>query len=381
MGKRANGEGNLRQRSDGRWEVRIVIDGRRRSFFGRTQAEARGKRDQAVAAAAKGLPIPDPRLTVRVFLGQWLEYQQSRVRPTTWRSYESKIRLHINPALGHLKLAKLSPQHVEGFLAASRSNGCSPRSVHSFRTVLRNALRAAERWGLIGRNVAALAAPVSVPARRRRALTANEARALLSALEGCKYEPLYSVSLSLGLRQSEALALQWRDIDFESRTVRVERMLQRIGREYRFFEPKTEKAKRSVPLPDSLADRLKAHRAAQIQSRLRAGDAWEGAQWGDLVFPGPNGRPQSGFTITRHLQQLSSTALDRSLGYHDLRRGAISLMAAMGVSPRTAMEIAGHAQISTTMEVYAAVGEDAQREATQRLDAVLFGTPLAASKG
>jgi integrase len=111
-----------------------------------------------------------------------------------------------------------------------------------------------------------------------------------------------------------------------------------------------------------------------LEERLRAGPAWEGSDWGELVFTDEIGRPLSGFHVTKRFRKLLTAAGLPELRYHDLRHGAATLMAALGVPPRVAMEVLGHAQSSTTMEIYTHVAPELQREATDRVAEAIWGT-------
>jgi integrase len=155
MTRRGANEGTIRERKDGRWEARVLVtrpDGRRarRSLLGKTRAEVRDKLQAAILVETSGLPLPAERMTVGVFLEQWLrDSARPSVRPRTYVSYASVVRIHLAPALGHLPLARLSPQHVQAFLIAKSGVGLSPRTVGYLRAVLRQALGQAERWGMV----------------------------------------------------------------------------------------------------------------------------------------------------------------------------------------------------------------------------------------
>ena len=252
--------------------------------------------------------------------------------------------------------------------------GMPERSVAHNRAVLRNALNTALRWNLVARNVASLAQPPSVPQREVRVLTTPDAQRLLNAVRGDRLEAVFSVALGLGLRQSEALGLQWDDVDLDGAQLHVWRTLQRVDGEYRFFGPKTARSRRTIPVPPPVMRALHVHRARQMEERLRVGPAWQGATWGNLVFADEAGQPLSGFHVTRRFKALLAAAGLPDMRYHDLRHGAASLMAAQGVPARVAMEVLGHSQISTTMEIYSHVTEESQRDAVNRVAEALWGT-------
>lgn len=326
------------------------------------------KLNAAIRSKSEGTPIPGDLLTVEQLLESWLRERASkRVRPSTFRSYEVKCRLHIIPAIGKVRIAKLTPRRLERLLNDLVAGGVSPQSASHIRAVPRNALNTAMRWGLIGRNVAALVDAPTVPKREIKALTVSNAKAILDAVTADRLEGLFAIALAVGLRQSEALALQWSDIDLEGGSLRVERVLQRVGGEYRFFDPKNDSSRRTVPLPRELRTALHRHRARQLEERLKAGSAWQSDEFGDLVFTDEVGTPLSGYHVTRQFRKLLEGSGLASMRYHDLRHGATSLMAALGVPVRVAMEILGHAQISTTMNIYAHVAPEYQRDAMERV--------------
>lgn len=164
------------------------------------------------------------------------------------------------------------------------ARGASPQSAAHHRAVLRRALNVAMRWGWVSRNAAALAEPPRMPEREVRALTPAGARALLDAVRSDRLKALFTVALACGLGQGEALGLRWTDVDLEYGTLTVQRSLQRIGQAWQFMDPKTARSRRAIPLPVPVVTSLREHRARQLEERLRAGGAWNGRRWGDLVL-------------------------------------------------------------------------------------------------
>jgi integrase len=378
MSRRGNSEGSIYQRGDGRWcaVVHIGYEGghrRRRAFYGKTRQEAIYKLQAARRSLADSLPLPSQRRTVGDFLETWLDNAAMKVRPRTLQRYREIVRLQLIPSLGRIPLVKLTPEHVDQMMKAALATGASPCTVSHQRAVLRTALNVAMRRGLLGRNVASLTDPPRVPQREVRPLSRADARVLLEAARGDRLEALFTVALAVGLRQGEALGLRWPDVDLDAGTLTIQRSLQRVGGEWLFLEPKTARSRRTLPLPGPVVAALREHRARQLQERLRIGPAWEGERWGDLVFTDEAGGPLSGFHVRRRFYALLAVAGLPPMRYHDLRHGAASLMAAQGVPIRTAMEILGHSQISTTANIYAHVAPELTREAADRMAAALWG--------
>lgn len=376
MARRAAGEGNLRERTDGRWEARVLLTGpdgrrRRRSLLARTQKEARAKLQEALRAEDGGSPHVPARLTVATFLGQWLtDAVAPTVRPSTQRSYQGIVRVHLAPGLGHVQLARLTPQQVQSFLNSKSASGLAPRTVGTLRSVLRKALTQAERWGYVTRNVAKLTDPPRIAKTEVRPLGPEQVRVFLDAICGDRLEALYLVAIGVGLRQGEILGLAWSDIDFKMGTISVRHALQRVDGKLELVEPKSVTSHRVITAPGIVLDGLRAHRPCQLEARLLAGSRWHDDPR-DLVFTTTVGTPMDGIAVTRRFQALLAEAGLPRQRFHDLRHACASLLLAQGVAPRVVMETLGHSQIALTMNTYSHVIPALGREAADRMDLML----------
>lgn len=370
--RRGHHEGSIFRRKDGRWVAGMTVEGlRRKYFYGRTRPEVAAKLAAAMADLANGqAPSTNERQTVGQFLTDWLkDTAKPRVRASTFRGYEGKIRTHILPGLGKVRLVKLTPQRLEAFLNQKRIAGLSAQTVQHLRAILRAALRDAVKWGLVSRNVATLVDGPRVPHHDIQPLSPDEARRLLEVVAPHRLGALFSVALAVGLRQGEALGLRWEDVDLEEGTLAVRKTLQRIDGKFVLVEPKTVRSRRTIALPSAAVDALRRHRARQMEDRLMAGSMWKD-DWG-LVFTTATGRPLQGTNVTRTFQQLLAKAALRRQRFHDLRHSCASLLLAQGVHPRVVMETLGHSQIGLTMNTYSHVLPPLQREAAVRMDEVL----------
>ncbi len=376
MTRRGANEGTIRQRKDGRWEARVPLtgpDGRRtrRSLLGRSRADVRDRLQQALRTEAGGMPLPSGRLTVGAFLDLWLrETVRPTVRPSTYRSYEGIVRVHLKPGLGGYVLAQLTPQHVQRLLNAKAATSLSPQTVAYIRSVLRHALRQAERWGMVTRNVASLAAPPRVPRREIRPLSPEEARIFVEAIRADRLEALYLLAIGTGLRQGEILGLGWQDVDLSAATVTVRHALQRVGGHLELVPPKSLASRRVVALPAFVVGALHAQRLRQRRDRLLAGSRWRADDRG-LVFTTTVGTPMDGIAVTRRFQAVLREAGLPHQRFHDLRHACASLLLAQGVAPRVVMETLGHSQISLTMNTYSHVIPALGRAAADEMDALL----------
>src|SRR5262249_34010268 len=187
--RRANHEGTIYKRQDGRWVASVTLPGgKRKSFYGQTRQEVAQKLTVGLKARLDGMPLPSEQLKVGRYLQEWLQTTQPSVRPTTWLRYKQLICLHALPALGTLQLTRLEPRQVQKLYADLLAQGQAPASVRQLHAVLRRAFSQAVKWGTVARNVIALVTPPRVARHEIQPLTAAQARALLEAARGERLE-------------------------------------------------------------------------------------------------------------------------------------------------------------------------------------------------
>jgi integrase len=372
--RRGPGEGSIYERADGRWTAVVHLGyarGRRqrKHVYGKTRAEVASKLRALQTSVDQGLAPPPDRLTFDQFLTTWLtESVRPSVRPSTFRSYEGIVRVHVRPAIGRVPLNRLTPGDVQRLLNERLASGLSPRSVAMIRAVLRTALGLAVRWGQVPRNVAALTDPPRERRREMKVLDTRQARALLDQVHGDRLEALYAVALAVGLRQGEALGLRWSDIDLDGPTLAISRALQRLDGTLRFVEPKSAGSHRTLLLPAFAVSTLKRHRVGQNEERLTAGPLWED---GDLVFSTMLGRPLDARNVVRQFKRHLNGAELPDIRFHDLRHSCATLLLAQGVSPRAVMETLGHSQISLTLGTYSHVTAAIRVEVAETMERAL----------
>lgn len=372
MSRRGKGEGSIRLRADGRWEATVTLapvggKRRRKSFFGRTRAEVARKLTAALKAQGDGLPLPSERLTVKAFLGQWLEAKRPSLRPESFRRYEEACRLHIVPEIGRKPLSKVTPGDLQALYARCRAKGLSGTSLSLLHGVLHKALDDAARWNLAVRNVADL---VDAPRRstpEMPTLSAEEAARLLLEAKGDPLEAFYTLALTCGLRLGELQALRWRDVDLERRRLKVTATLQGVEDGAPILaEPKTARSKREVYLSEMAIDALRRHRTRQLETRLQVGECW--TDFG-LVFCNGFGRPLDGNNVrTRSFARLLERAGLPPMRFHSLRHSAATLLMAEGVPVKVASELLGHADVTTTLRIYSHVLPSMQEAAADAMD-------------
>jgi integrase len=292
--RRGPGDGTIRKRTDGRWEARLRLgyeNGKMqwKYIYGKTWREVSDQLKAAQHAQQQGLPVVVERQTVAQYLARWLEDSARRkVRPKTYDSYAQIVRLYIEPDLGPIQLSKLTWQQIDALLNKMIKAGLSPRTVRYCLAVLRMSLEKARKRSLVGQNVALLVDQPRAVRHEIRSLSPEEARVFLNTVRGDRLEALYSVAIALGLRQGEALGLRWEDVDMDKCTLRVRYALQRIDGKPQLVEPKTQKSRRTIFMPQVTVNALRAHRVRQLEERLVAGTRWKEQ---GLVFTSTIGTP------------------------------------------------------------------------------------------
>jgi len=210
------------------------------------------------------------------------------VRPQTHRRYEQYVRLHAVPVIGRVSLSKLSPLHLQRLYKETvGASGLSTTSVRHLHAVLHRALGQAARWGYVARNVADLVSPPRMTRLQMRALSPEQSRAFLEAALGDRFEALYVLALSTGMRQGELLALKWADVDLGAGMIQVNATLQRTPGGFAFLEPKTARSRRQVALTRAAVAALWRHKVSQLEERLRC-PYWQDPE---LVFASEVGTP------------------------------------------------------------------------------------------
>ena len=378
MTKRANGESSIVKGDDGRFHGYVSMG-----------LKEGGKRDRRHVAAVKradavrmvrqleeqrdaGVVLTSGRgVSVEQWMNTWLDTIASRkVRLSTLAGYRTCLK-RINPVLGHHRLDKLQPEHLEAFYTRLEADGLSSTTALLHHRVISRALKVAMQRGRVARNVATL---VDAPTARReevQPLTAAEARKLLEVATELPNGARWSVALALGLRQGEALGLLWDAVDLDAGTLTVRRALQRqAGEGLVLVEPKSRAGRRTIKLPDALRDALRVHRVRQTEQRLAAGNVWEDR---GFVFCQPTGRPIDRRRDWQDWKTLLKAAGVRDARLHDARHTAATLLLQQGVPARVVMDILGHSQISLTLGTYSHVVPELAQEAAERMGKALWG--------
>lgn len=333
-------------------------------------------RDVPVVEVIKAAPE-----SVGVYLDKWLQRCRGTLAAGTLHGYENHVRLYLRPQLGEVLLRDLTADHIEtmkaNMLVAARKDGAegriSPRTVRSILQTLRTALNKAVRLRLLDVNPADVVDSPRCERREMRSLSSEQVRQYLEVFDRTEIGAAVAVAIGSGLRRGELLGLCWGDVDLERGTVRVERSLERRDGKVSkgkkpllgFKSPKTERSRRTVPIPAFALDRLRRHRLEQAERFMAAGAGRPTSQTICFDCDGKPWIPNTfGGTFARTVQL---AALPR-VRLHDLRHSYASLLLEAGVDLTVVSRALGHSSIHTTANVYGHVSQSMIRSAAEILD-------------
>ena len=379
--KRANGEGSIRKRKDGRWEGRYTAGhdpetGKAiyKNVLGRSQAEVKEKLKQAIGEA-QALDITKAgKYTVGEWMEVWFQdYAKIKVRPSSHQTYQGYIQNHIRPNIGDIPLEKLTSLDLQKFYkkllaqgrvdrveAKGQPKGLSAKTVRNIHQILSSALKLAQEQRLILTNPAEGCALPRVEHQEMKTLTTVQLASFFREARESGVFELYYLELATGLRRGELLGLKWGDIDLERGDLRVRRQVSRINGEVVEAPLKTKNAYRTLPLAEDTVSVLK-------EQRRKVGNS----PW---VFPSPNGGPISPDSVLHMLHRVLKRAGLPKVRFHDLRHTFATLALQNGVDVKTVSGMLGHFSAGFTLDTYAHITSAAQRQAAQTMGSVLAGT-------
>jgi len=351
--KRRNGDGTTYKYKGG---YRTVIT--RKGFkpitaMGRTEQESRRKAKEKLAqlpSLDSSLVKDSESLLFGEFITAWLTNKHAKnIADTTYRRYESLTRLHILPALGHMKIRNISKNHVNAFIEKMDEEGQSARSCQQTRALLSAAFKRAVQDDLISLNPVTHSRPVKVDSPQIHPLSVEEAKHLLEVTQDAYMQARTRIAVLYGMRQGEALGLQWKDVNLDSGEVFVWQQIQKVKGSYVFVKLKSKYSVRTLELDSATINALRAHKAAQNTQRLKVGDEWQDF---DLVFPGTKGQPQNSHTDYFRWQKALAAAGLPEKRLHDARHTAATMLYDQGLDIETIRRFLGHASVLLTSRTY-----------------------------
>lgn len=376
VGKRQKGDGSWTQRAGGGWAFEVMHDGQRLRTTGRTKTDARAAMKELIARVDQGLPARDAKVTLASWLAEWqsvhLEARQTKRGPmkaTTKATYKTLCKKHLEPApFGSTALDKLTPRAIERHLNGLRAAGMAESSLRQIYHILRLALAAAVRDGLLARNPAELVDRPVPPYKEAQHLSVADLNRLLDAAKAYRYHEVLSLIAATGMRRGEALALKWSDVDLVAGTLRVRGTLARVDGHLTVTDTKTEKSRRTIELSPGLVDLLARHRDAQEREAAAAANQWRDS---GFVFTTAFGEPVDPRNVFRTLQAARKKAKLGPVGIHTLRHSWASAMIDNGANIKVVSELLGHSSVAITGDIYVHTHSEAKRAAVDSMSRLI----------
>jgi integrase len=372
------GAGSVRERGDKVEASYSYLDGqgkrRRRSKRFDTRTAARRWLNLRLAEVEENQVADAGRITVGDYMNDWLgSLGMTQLEAATVSWYRSAVLRHIIPSLGAIRLDKLTAAKIEAFLADKAANGrldggggLGAASVRRLQVTLHKALDAAVRKGLLRVNPVDLADKPKMASRDVTAdvWTPEQASAFIRAASSDRLAAVWRLAAMTGLRRSETCGLQWGDVDFDGSRPTVRRARVVVDGRTVTKAPKTVRSRRTVDLDAGTVAALREWRRAQLEERLRAGEAWHAGEW---VASDEIGRPSNPEYITRRFSEIAWETGLPPITVKQLRHSHATALLVAGESPKVVAERLGHSSISVTLEIYSAVLPTMQKAAIDRL--------------
>ena len=295
-------------------------------------------------------------MIVDAWFDYWISIKKQIVRPNTVRNYSERYERNIKDVIGKKLLTEVKPIHCQTIFSKMAEEGYKTTTIYQTRIALYNMLEFARENDVLITNPCkkSVKSDMGKPSDKKEALTIDVQKKFLEAVVGYSYENQYRFVLQTGLRTGELIGLKWSDIDFENRTMKIERSMEyryKVG-EWRVGPPKSKSGYRTIPLTDEAIRILENQRAKNKKLKLIP------IEWNDTVFLCRNGTPVKNSTYDTGLFKYCDRVGIPHFSMHVLRHTFATRCIEGGMKPKTLQKILGHSNIGITMNLYVHITED-----------------------
>ena len=360
--RRANGDGTLRKRDDGRWEGRLVVGTKKngqtlyKGFTNKSQKEVLSQMNLFKEKLKGAVLCEDYRMTLGEWLDKWLtEHMAFSIRESTKQGYSRYIE-YIKPHLGHKQVSAITTADVQKMYNKLKESGrvrnhptmghqLSDSMVRSIHMMLHEAMEYAMREHMILKNPTEGTTIPKAAEKEMQLLNEAQIRTFMEVIRNDEiWGDFFYLELMTGLREGEICALKWCDFDAESGKLAVCRTLHKDGTT---GETKTYSGMRSIKLPESAADMLRERKKTAV------------SEW---IFPNPL-KPEkavSGQAAYNRLKKILKKCDLPNIRFHDLRHTFATQAIAGGVDPKSLSHLLGHTKASFSLDRYTHVTNEMQ---------------------
>ncbi len=330
----------------------------------------------------------DETLTLDEWFEIWLqEYKINHIKTSSVQTYQTMYNKRITNILGNFPLTQVRPFHLQRLYNNLLKKNLSSGYLHCIHSMLHNIFQIAVYNDLLAKNPCTGVILPNQYSQKPKVLTLEEQQNLLEFLsrdKWLKYQPMVTIMLGTGVRVGELLALTWSDIDFENKTISINKSLAYLKDEnnhfrFQFTTPKTPSSCRTIPVSHSVECQLKQQKAwLKEQSKH---DSWKPAEnFDNLVFPNKYGHPQQRGAVQRILNRIVSAMNSRNspniapmpaLHPHILRHSFATRCFEVGIPAKTIQMLLGHNSIQLTLDIYTHVSEEKKKVDMEKLNRIV----------
>lgn len=352
-----------------------------RTVKAKNKSEAEKKLAAFVTEIELGEYVAPSHTRLTDYVKVWKKHAIKKLSPNTMETYTYYLDGRILPALGHFKLEEITHVHINGFLEDLEEDGLASSTIKKQYNILSSIFQLAVKNEIIKKNPMEKVEKPSVKYKPGQVYDSNELKQLyllLNKEENKQMVLLIKLALKTGMRKGELLALQWDDVDFSSNTIHVRHSLSYTKNDGYFLkEPKTKGSIRKVAPPKKLMEELKKHIYKKKTDRMEAAELWEGGKY-KFVFSSNMGKPYNldvpNRWWTRFLERVNKELEKndkpklKKIRFHDLRHTAATDLINKGANIHSISKRLGHANITTTMNIYGHYLEEADQKIAEMLD-------------
>ena len=295
-------------------------------------------------------------MIVNAWFEYWIDIKKKTVRPNTVRNYTERYNRNIKSIIGDMKLIDVKPIHCQAIFNKMADEGYRTTTIYQTRIALYNLLDYAKENEIITNNPCkkSVRSDIGKDSHKKEALSKDIQKVFFDNAKGHSYEDQYRFILLTGLRTGELVGLKWEDVDFESKTLTVNRTMEyrySVG-EWRVGPPKSKSGFRTIPLTTEAIEILK--RQKEKHSRIKVIQL----EWSEYVFLCRKGSPIKNSTYDTGLFKICDKADIPRFSMHVLRHTFATRCIEAGIKPKTLQTILGHSNIGITMNLYVHTTED-----------------------
>lgn len=361
-----NGAGSVRQRSETLWEGRYTDErGRQRSVYAPTEEAARQAVKRALAQMTLGIWVEPSSVTVNAWVKAWLKDYTSQLKPTTRKSYVSLMTHHVLPAIGKLKLHKVTQGTIKRMMGQLLDKGLSPSTLKSIKIALSSCLSAAVECKLITVNPCFGVKMKRAPKKKLVFVDRKDFPAFLAEVRKHRYSAAILLMFQTGIRSSELRGLRWSDVDLDAATLTVARQIIETKQGPIIQTPKDDEERTIILTADTVAV-LRHYRTTQAELRLKYGPWVDTPVTRDLIFRSKDGSVYRQNRLYYTVSQIGKAIGINGLHPHSLRDSYAIAALRAGVDVKTVSNNLGHSNTAMTLNKYIEYTDDMGRVAAEK---------------